>query len=94
MNKDIGVNFFANEYNEKDWKDYCQGFKSIEIPISLSGILPEDVIRPLIYLLGYEYTNRWVNMRFEDLDNRTPIDLAKTMDGIKALKAYIMRIPN
>ena len=94
MNKDVGVDYFANEYNEEHWKDYNQGFKPIDIPANLLNTLPEDIIRPLIYLLGYDYTSKWITMRFEDLDNQTPLELSKTKKGIKALKAFIMRMPN
>lgn len=93
MSNNEKIKFFANEYNERAWKRYVNDFEKIDVSQDLLDVLPEDVLRPLIYLLGEDYTKKWINMKFENLDNQTPIELAKTKEGRMALKAFIMRIP-
>ena len=92
--KDEGAEFFESDYDEVGWKQYSNNFNSIDIPDELKKILPEDVIKPLIFILGRECTYKWIHMKINSIDNRTPIELSNTINGLKALKAFIMRMPN
>ena len=94
MNKDEGISFFAGIYKDDSWKRYSNNFLGVDIPNDLEDILPKDVLQPLLYLLGEEYVYKWIKFKFSCIDNMTPIELANSEEGLKALKAFIMRMPN
>lgn len=79
--------YFLSIYNEKDWCNFASCFE--EANIKFDGI-PQDIINVLYGIIGSE-TDIWLNRCI--FDNNTPIELSKTDEGIKALKAFIMRMP-
>lgn len=89
-----GFNILLKEYKEEDWKEYSLLFQKVNIPIELENILPEDVMKVLIFLLGENRVLKWINYNFEIIDNMTPLEIIKIPNGLKVLKAFIMRIPN
>jgi len=93
MCKEEQIKFYADTFNEEHWKKYSSGFENIEIPNKLKNLLPDDVLHPLIYLLGDDVAYVWINKKLHAIDNRTAIELSKTDTGLKALKAFIMRMP-
>ena len=92
MSNNEKIEFFANEYNHQDWKAYSRCFRETEIPEKLLDIMPDDIIRPLLYLLGDDYTQIWINKEIKALDNQKPVELVKTDIGRRALKEFVMRM--
>jgi len=88
------IDFFAGIFNEVSWKKYCDNFLDTVVPLDLLEELPIDILQPLVYMLGDEYTYKWIKMEIKAIDNFTPIELSCSDKGIKALKAFIMRMPN
>ncbi|MDE6540241.1 MAG: MbcA/ParS/Xre antitoxin family protein [Ruminococcus sp.] len=80
------VDFFANEYNEENWKEYSKCFP--ETYITVDGV-SQDVVKPVIHLVGV----KWLNTPLTALDGKTAIELEQTETGRKALRAFVMRLP-
>lgn len=79
--------YFSSIYNEKDWHNFASCFEKTNI--EFDGI-PQDILNVLYGIIGSE-TNAWLNRCI--FDGNTPIELSKTEEGLKALKAFIMRMP-
>ena len=94
MSNESKIEFYFNEYDEKDWRCFAQCFNEVEIPNDIIGKIPNDVLYVLVGLLGIESMKKWITTELKQLDCNTALALAKTDKGLKALKALIMRIPN
>ncbi|HCJ14575.1 MAG TPA: hypothetical protein DHV77_05025 [Erysipelotrichaceae bacterium] len=84
------IDFFYKEYNDDDWIDFANCFDKADIIIK--GV-PQDVINAIFALLGDNGAD-WLKTPLHKLDGKTALDLLSSEKGEKALKAFIMRIPN
>lgn len=91
---ETAVKKLANAYKEKYWNDFFKCFPTITAKNEILINVPNDILSALIGLIGEEQVEQWMNYKFEDLDNMKPIDLVKTNEGLKALKMYILSMPN
>lgn len=84
------IDFFFEEYNDDDWKDFVNCFNYADI--SIKGV-PQDIINVIYSLIG-ENGEDWLNTPLHKFDGKTALDLLLSEKGEKALKAFIMRMPN
>lgn len=83
--------FFANEYIEEDWKAYAKCFNNVNITID--GI-PQDIVNAVLTVLGSATGLNWLKSPLSAFNGQTVSELVLTENGEKAIKAYIMRLPN
>jgi len=84
------IDFFFEEYNDDDWKDFVNCFEDADVGIM--GV-PQDIINVIYSLIG-ENGEAWLNTPLHIFDGKTALDLLLSEKGEKALKAFIMRMPN
>jgi hypothetical protein len=93
MKKNDLYHILLEEYDESIWKKYTNSSpKVVKIENGLSEI-PMDIIRPLTRSLGYGNVYAWLNEEFEVFYGKTPIEMLKTEEETKVLRAFIMRMP-
>lgn len=86
------IEFFSNEYKEEDWNIYVGCFDELNIHIEE---IPQDIVNAVLTVLGEETGYNWLcNTQLNKFDGKTALELLKTPKGEKALKAFIMRLPN
>lgn len=85
------LKFFANEYEEDKWDKYVSCFA--ELNIHIEGV-PHDIVTAVLTILGNEAGYNWLHMPLHKFNGRSALDLLKTSEGERALKAFIMRLPN
>lgn len=85
------IDILSNEYNEDNWIEYARCFE--EADIHIKGI-PQDIINAVVTILGAEVGYNWLRSPVHKLGGKNAIELLKTPKGEKALKAFIMRLPN
>lgn len=85
------IDILSNEYMEDNWIAYSRSFE--ESDIHIKGI-PQDIINAVVAILGNEVGCHWLCSPFHNLGGENAIELLKTPKGERALKAYIMRLPN
>lgn len=85
---------FADSYKDEYWNKFYRCFPVIISNKNTFSNIPSDILSSLIGLIGEEQVENWMNSEFEELDNMKPIDLLKTDNGVKALKMYILSMPN
>ncbi|MCM1315296.1 MAG: hypothetical protein NC205_07860 [Prevotella sp.] len=83
---DNKIDFFAHEYNEKNWKEYSECFP--ETDITVNGV-SQDVVNAIVVLTSVE----WLHIPLKSVDGKTAVELEQTEKGRKALRAFIMRLP-
>lgn len=85
------VDFFSNEYNEEQWNQYIKCFN--ESNIHIEGV-PQDIVNAVVTILGDEVGCKWLHTPLHKFNGQNALDLLKTSKGERALKAFIMRLPN
>lgn len=85
------IDFLANEYNEDGWNVFANCFEDLNIRIE--GI-PQDIVNSVLTILGSEDGYNWLHKPLHKFNGKSAIELLKTSEGNKALKAFIMRLPN
>ena len=83
--------FFANEYVEEDWKTYVKCFDTVNTTID--GI-PQDIVNAVLTVLGPVTGLSWLKSPLSTFNGKTVAELVLTEKGEKAIKAFIMRLPN
>ncbi|MBD5134544.1 MAG: DUF2384 domain-containing protein [Lachnospiraceae bacterium] len=85
------LEFFAREYKEDEWNKYVKCFDKLNIYIEK---VPQDIVDVVLTILGNDEGYNWLHAPLHKFDGRNALDLLKTQKGERALKAYIMRLPN
>ena len=85
------IDFFVNEYKEDEWDAFTNCFD--ELDICIEGI-PHDIVNSVLTILGSEDGYNWLHKPLHKFNGKSAMELLKTSDGTKALKALIMRLPN
>jgi hypothetical protein len=88
------IQFFAKEYNEENWKAFSNCFSNVIISNTSNLKVPIDILKCLVGLLGEESALKWIELKFEQLEGKTAVELSQNETYVKALKAFIMRMPN
>lgn len=85
------LEFFANEYKDEEWNKYIKCFDKLNISMEE---VPQDIVDVVLTILGSDVGYNWLHTPLRKFDGKKALDLLKTPKGEKALKAYIMRLPN
>jgi|BioPla2DNA2_1021312.scaffolds.fasta_scaffold126746_1 hypothetical protein len=88
------INELADSYNVEIWNNFAKCFKAVEVQDDILKKVPQDIVNVIVGLLGYDQAKKWVLERIPDLDNYSVIDLATNEKGIKALKMFVLSMPN
>jgi len=88
------INNLTNIYNETMWNKFAKCFHDFETDDEILNKVPSDIVNVLVHILGYEQSKKWVAEKIPDLDYNTVIDLVKSEKGIKAVKMYVLSMPN
>ncbi len=82
--------FFAAEYNEEHWNN----FASINHSDTQIDGIPQDVVDAVLGVLGDNVGYDWLTCTpLRQFGGKTAIELLKSSEGERALKAFIMRFP-
>lgn len=84
----------ANAYNETMWHNYASCFKEVTVDRDGLDVVPRDILNVLIALLGVDQTSVWINKKISDLDNNSVIELVNNDIGRKAVKMFVLSMPN
>lgn len=96
----MSLDILLKEFKENNWHDCVLFYReynvrySDEIKSCLDHLnIPDDIKIALIYKFE-KYASEWIYKKVPALEETKPIDLLQTENGIKILKAAIMRIPS
>lgn len=84
------IDILLNEYNEKNWNEYIKLFPIDKSPYS---DVPDDIWTVLVFHVGKNYANKWLNKPIPAIGYSVPIVLIKNPEYINALRAILMRFP-
>lgn len=90
---------YLREYKESSWSAFVELFRKeygrvdpqLKEQVIQKGI-PEDIGIVLLTEMG-DYLFKWLEASVPALDHARPVDFLRDEDGIKALKAAILRMP-
>lgn len=85
------VEFFSNEYDEEQWVNYSRCF--VKSNIHVEGI-PQDIVNAIVAILSDETGYKWLLTPFQKFNGKNALELLESSKGERALKAFIMRLPN
>ena len=94
-------------YKEEKWNAFFQNIVPTELEKNIKfysdlvelNLFPSDINKVLASLFEYiffgkkENFNLWLNKKHKMLDNNTPTEIIKKIDGEETLKEYLMRYP-
>jgi hypothetical protein len=94
-------------YNEEKWTVFFQHIVPTELEKNMKfynylvelNLFSSDINKVLASLFDYMFFGKkenfdlWLNKKHKMLDNNTPIERIKKIDGEKTLKVYLMRYP-
>lgn len=83
--------FFASEYKEEEWNKYAKCFDKLNVYIE--GV-QQDIVDAVLAILGSDEGYNLLHTPLHKFLGKSALDLVKTIKGERALKAYIMRLPN
>lgn len=87
------IDLLANAYDEKIWGNFVKCFPSINKNEKFKDI-PNDLLNVLVGILGESGVEYWLNTELELLENSKGIDLLKYEKGTRALKMFLLNMPN
>ena len=79
------------EYEEEAWNRYASCFEDVNIQID--GV-PQEIVNVIFTILGDVTGYDWLHKPLHKFGGKSAVELLKTEKGEKALKAFIMRLPN
>ncbi len=85
---------WANRYGEDMWDKFQSCFKEVNTTNPLLNKLPSDIRKVLVTYLGEKSACIWIQGGLTLMDGHRAIDLVESEIGIKALKAFIITMPN
>ncbi|OPZ90496.1 MAG: hypothetical protein BWY74_02308 [Firmicutes bacterium ADurb.Bin419] len=88
------INKLADAYNVEMWNNFANCFKVVEVQGDILKKVPQDIVNVIVGLLGYEQAKRWVLEEIPDLDNYSVINLVANETGIKAVRMFVLTMPN
>ena len=56
--------------------------------------MPQEIVNAIFTILGDAIGYDWLHKPLHNFDGKSAVELLKTEKGEKALKAFIMRLPN
>jgi len=80
-----------HEYEEEAWNSYASCFEIVNVQID--GV-PQEIVNAVCGILGERTGYDWLHKPLHNFNGKSAVELVKTEKGEKALKAFIMRLPN
>ncbi len=84
------MDMLIKEFSEKDWEEYANCYPRTNYFVD--G-MPQDIVDTVIGVLGVNPGLKWLKTPITSIHNKRALELVKTIEGEKALKALIMRLP-
>ena len=85
------LEMFFNEYEEEKWNRYASCFEDANTQID---DVPQEILNAIFTILGDVDGCNWLHTPIHKFNGKSAVELLKTEKGEKALKAFIMRLPN
>ncbi len=85
------LEMFFSEYEEETWNRYASCFENVSTQIY--GV-PQEIVNAIFTILGDKVGYDWMYTPLHKFNGKSAVELLKTEKGEKALKAFIMRLPN
>ena len=85
------LEMFFYEYEEEAWNRYASCFEDVNTQID--GV-PQEIVNAIFTILGDATGYDWLHKPLHKFGGKSAVELLKTEKGEKALKAFIMRLPN
>ena len=85
------IDILVNEYDEKSWIEFVDCFGNYDVKVD--GV-PQNIINVIVGLLGEDAGIEWLQKPLNQFNEKPVLDLLNDENGEKALKAFIMRMPN
>ncbi len=94
-------------FEEQKWNNFFELIVPLELEKNINfynhlielDLFPIDINKVLASLFDYMFFTKienfelWLNKKHKMLDNNTPLEILKTINGEKTLKEYLMRYP-
>ncbi|MDQ0110647.1 hypothetical protein [Paenibacillus harenae] len=84
----------SNSSKEEIWNNFYKCFPLVKDNEGVAIKLPDDILTALSGILDKSQIKEWLNLEVALLENYKPVDLLKTEEGTKALKMFILSMPN
>ena len=85
---DVLFDILVKEFNKSSWEKLAKSCRKSKTKVK--GI-PQEIVDVVSFILGENEAEEW--LRRLKIDGKSAIELSKTQNGEKALKAFIMRLP-
>lgn len=85
------LEMFFDEYEAEAWNRYASCFEDVNTKIE--GV-PQEIVNAVCTILGEVAGKDWLYQPLHKFNGKSALELIKTEKGEKALKAFIMRLPN
>lgn len=85
------LEMFFEEYNDEAWNRYASCFEDVNTKID--GV-PQEIVNAVCTILGDDMGQVWLHQPLHKFNGKSALELIRTEKGEKALKAFIMRLPN
>lgn len=88
------VEFYSQDYNASNWEKFSSCFEELKDIEGEYNKIPSDILKVILGLLGESSGKNWCKKELNQLESKTVFDLVKSELGTRALKAFLMRMPN
>jgi len=88
------IDKLADAYNDVMWNKYSNCFQKVQTKDEILCKVPNDIINVLVYILGYDQAKNWILQEIPELDDQIVVELVKSQRGIKAVKMFVLSMPN
>ena len=85
------LEMFFDEYKEEAWNRYASCFENVDTQVD--GV-PQEIVNAIFTIFGDTTGYDWLHTPLRKFNGKSAVELLKTEKGEKALKAFIMRMPN
>lgn len=85
------LEMFFYEYEEEAWNRFANCFENVNVQVD--GV-PQEIVNVVFTILGNVTGYDWLHTPLHKFNGKSAVELVKTEKGEKALKAFIMRLPN
>ena len=85
------LEMYFSEYEEEAWNRYASCFEDVNIQID--GV-PQEIVNAIFTNLGDTTGYDWLQKPLHKFYGKSAVELLKSKKGEKALKAFIMSLPN
>lgn len=81
-------------YDDVLWTKFANDFETVTTRTGNLETVPQAILNVLVGLLGERTADMWIGKEVTYLDNTVGLELLNTEMGIKALKMFLLTMPN